>query len=76
MGSPNKEIASKGLFFNDPKAILCFFMLFLIKVFFKLCGFSGILLLILFSASIPKESITPSAVVVPPGMLSPRITRS
>jgi hypothetical protein len=45
-------------------------------LFFRLCGFSGILLLTLNFASMPSALSTASAVVVPPGMLSPTTVRS
>src|SRR5690606_7454916 len=45
-------------------------------LFFRSCGFSGILLLTLNFAFMPSALSTASAVVVPPGMLSPITIRS
>src|SRR3972149_728936 len=69
MGSPSSATTSYGSAVDwSLFSALC------TVLFFKLVGFWGILLLT--NASTPSPFNTPSAVVVPPGMLSPIIRQS
>ncbi len=71
IGSPTTETALKGSSLKSPGLIPAAANPSLTTPTFNSCGFSGILLLTLPSASTPIASNTPNAVVVPPGMLSP-----
>src|SRR5215213_4926619 len=75
IGSPRVDIASKGEFIL-PISARTLFSAESTTLFLRLCGFSGILLLTLNLASMPRALSTASAVVVPPGMLSPTTVRS
>src|SRR3990170_1768970 len=74
IGSPRQEIALIGFFAKLPKLSPEADNPALTVSAFNPCGLSGMLLLTFPSAITPIADRTPSAVVVPPGMLSP-ITR-
>ena len=71
IGSPTQEIAFTGFFARLPKLAPDADSPARTVSVFSLCGLYGMLLLTFPSAFTPRADRTPSAVVVPPGMLSP-----